>query len=718
MKKLRIAVILLGLVMFAIPQLGLAEEAVKGEAEKKEKKVLKVGEIQVTAPREEEGIVVAPSNVEEYKIPGTPTNIVDIIKDRAIIDFRGSSDLVPSNDTIYMRGFTGKRFITAFDGLTIEKSGNGYGNYAVDYATLSLGQIEKIEIMPGPHSALYPGQSIGGVLNIITKTPEKYPTLKPDVKVATSYRSYDTQNHNVNVDGGVDSFIYGFGFQNYHTDGYLRHNETDIDTFTGTLGYILPSDGYISLSASYTDQDRESVAKNDPSKPDYKSHYPKTPTARREEWQDYTTDKEAYSYRLNWKQPTPIGIWTLGAYYNEEDHDRFSLEYIDKKDPTKGVQPASPWGDKWDQWGGRSQDEIKFSENHISTLGFDTVIAHCETDTVSRHKRLVRKAGYLQHKWTIIPRVKLTAGARYENVNTWTRNRSTRTASGYLNSAIKKDYIKKDYNQFIPKSFLTYELDDLSDILRDTSLSLGVSKIWRAPTTGMDMHGYGMPGFYLEPEHGIGYDFVLMRRLFKDINLKVNYAFYKIKDYITAHNRSYAKYIPSKKNPVPPGLEYLDGKINLEEVHRYGVEVELNGHILDDLSFYLSYAYQELKSKGPELVGKEELDDRAKNRVNAGLRYNLFENTLLMLDYKFQDKQVAYTSEEVAEDEWVFYTVPMDSYDVFDFAIEQTLFKKYGFIKDGVLKFYVNNLFDEDYENSRGYPMTDRTYGGAISFRF
>jgi len=183
MKMYRMITVLLAIVILAVPSPCLAQDADEEEAEKK---VHKVGEIQVTAPRESEGIVVAPStttiNVEEYKIPGIPQNITDILKDQAIIDFRGTSDLVPSNDTIYMRGFTGKRFITAIDGLTVEKSGNGYGNYAVDYATLSLGPIEKIEIMPGPHSALYPGQSVGGIINLITKPPEKYPTLKPDVK--------------------------------------------------------------------------------------------------------------------------------------------------------------------------------------------------------------------------------------------------------------------------------------------------------------------------------------------------------------------------------------------------------------------------------------------------------------------------------------------------------------------------------------------------------
>ena len=29
------------------------------------------------------------------------------------------------------------------------------------------------------------------------------------------------------MDGGVGSFVYGFSYENYHTDGFLRHNSMD-----------------------------------------------------------------------------------------------------------------------------------------------------------------------------------------------------------------------------------------------------------------------------------------------------------------------------------------------------------------------------------------------------------------------------------------------------------------------------------------------------------
>jgi outer membrane cobalamin receptor len=123
---------------------------------------------------------------------------------------------------------------------------------------------------------------------------------------------------------------------------------------------------------------------------------------------------------------------------------------------------------------------------------------------------------------------------------------------------------------------------------------------------------------------------------------------------------------------------------------------------------------------GPEEIADERLRDRAKYRVTAGLRYNLFKNTRLFLDYEYQDKQVKEIVDVIDEDEgeWEVREVQIESYEIFDLAVEQTLFDEWGFVKEGVLKLYVNNLLDKEYQTSLGYPATDRTYGIALSFGF
>ena len=459
MKKFRMITMLLGILVFGIPQLCMGVEEIEKEAGKEEEKVLKVGEIQVTAPREKEGIVITPStttiNIEEYKMPGTPQNIVDILRDRAIIDFRGSSDLVQTNDNVYMRGFDSRNFVTATDGLTVEKVGGYKGGHFVDYSVIPFDQIESIEIIPGPHSALYSGRSLGGVLNIKTKTPKRHDTLKPDFKISTSYKSYNTQNHSISVEGGIRSFDYGLSYQDYHTDGYLKNNDADIDTVSGRFGYILPSDGYISLSASYQKASRGSTVVNDPAgkyKDDYDADYPITEYGSNPS-ENPRRKKEPYSFRLNVKQPTSIGVWTLGAYYNHEDQ---KYPYANEDKPRYITE--------WNSYGGNIQNEIELFEDHLVTVGFDFVQLRYIWNKIDESY-----AGFIQDKWNIIPRLTLTAGLRYEDINIYWRN-------SY--SWIEEEYIQRDYHQLVPKSFLTYELDDLSDALRDTSISAGVSRIW------------------------------------------------------------------------------------------------------------------------------------------------------------------------------------------------------------------------------------------------
>ncbi|MGD9210762.1 MAG: TonB-dependent receptor, partial [Desulfobacteraceae bacterium] len=159
-------------------------------------------------------------------------------------------------------------------------------------------------------------------------------------------------------------------------------------------------------------------------------------------------------------------------------------------------------------------------------------------------------------------------------------------------------------------------------------------------------------------------------------------------------------------------LNYSDYKINLEEVYRHGIDVELGGHLTEKLSLYFSYAWQTFENQGDEKAGETELDERAENRLNVGARYALFEKTLLMLDYYYQSEEVTETYDEDTD---YFNEVENDPYHLFDVGISQTLIESKGTLKDMILSFYIKNLFDESYYDSSGFPATDRTYGVSLS---
>lgn len=136
-------------------------------------------------------------------IPVAPSDsILDVLKTQAIVDFRGENDLDPGIDSVYLNGFDSTRFVTAQDGVTIQKTGGRKSTNIVDYSMLPAFLIEKIEILPGPHSAMYDAKVIGGVLNFVSRAPERLDSLKPDVSLSTGYSSYNTWNTTASLGGG------------------------------------------------------------------------------------------------------------------------------------------------------------------------------------------------------------------------------------------------------------------------------------------------------------------------------------------------------------------------------------------------------------------------------------------------------------------------------------------------------------------------------------
>lgn len=674
-----------------------------------------LGTVQVMEKGDREEMTLTPDmdviRVDDYDKPGVPQNVVDLVKDLPIFDFRGASDLVPDDDTIYMRGFHSKRFVTAMDGLTLRKSGGRKSSHIVDYGLLPPWMIEEIEVLPGPHSALYPSKSIGGVLNLKTRTPKRYETNKPDINLKTSLRSYNTQDHQLDMHGGKEAFIYDAGVQKYHTDGYLRHNGADILTLYGRAGYVQENGGHVTLASSFTDADRQIAVKNDPTKSDYDSDYPTVKDSEFNDSQNPTWDKIARSFNTNVVQPSPWGTWNFAAMYSEENRDR--AYEMDGSDDS--------WETKWRQWSSKLSNELEIAPGHELTTGLEMAelydgYGHCAgwKAAYDDHLRIRTWAGFAQYDWDITSYLNLRAGLRYENLKAWVNNVSSSTGKTLITG--REDWIERHWDQLVPKSFLTWDMDHLTSWLRDTSLSAGVSRIWRAPDYHGDINPQGDPtGAWLDPEHGMGYDLVFQRRLLKDIQFKTDFSFYEIKDFL-AYNYKF-----KKKDPGPAGQEYKDKMINLEKVWRKGVEVSLNGHLFDPLYFYVGYAYVDFESRGDdEDAGKTELDGRAKHRVNAGVKYDVLENTRLLVDYKYQDNQVVQNAHEdpPGSDDWHFTETAISAYNVVDAAVEQTLFKEYKGMRDAKLKLFATNIFDERYENQDGYPATDRTIGAAFSISF
>jgi outer membrane receptor protein involved in Fe transport len=669
--------------------------------------VKKLEDIVVSGKSGMSGYEISPSktviDVDDFSAIGDKNNIQDLLKTQAAVDFRGT-DQDPGVDSIFLRGFDATRFVTAIDSVTVQKTGGRKSSNIVDYSLLPTFMIKEIEILPGPHSAIFDSKSIGGVINMVTRRPERKESLKPDISLTTSYSSYATVNTTGTGSGSIENFTYDAAYRHYSTDGYLRHSETDIESVYGRVGYLLPADGFVTVSASSSDTDRQPPV-NNPGEDDgdYDSSYPTTQGGMFDPYSEPTWNGESYQYRLDLEQPTPIGKFNLGMYTGKDK--RIRAYYANQEATELSVMDTDWW-----QEGGKLQDEIEWSSNHITTIGFDLTRLYDEGLDDDKTERINKTGGYLQHRWGILDSLDLTLGLRYEKVKIWVSNER----NGNLHNSSYDRYVEREWDEFMPKFFLSWRLDNMAAWLRDSSFSLGVSKIWRAPDYHGDYNPQGRPaGIFLEPEHGVGYDLIFNRRLVNDIQFSIDFSFYDIEDYI-ATNSTYAQYSGGSAG----ALRYSDYKINLEEVYRYGIDVEIGGHLMEQLSFYMTYSWQDFDNQGDEYAGETELDQRAEHRISAGLRYQLFETTELKLDYQYQSDETTEVSEEITEDVWDFRQVAIDAHHTVDFGVEQILWKNKWMIDEASFSAYVKNVFDETYFNTSGFPANDRTFGATLRLCF
>jgi iron complex outermembrane receptor protein len=175
----------------------------------------------VTATRDTEEIRKIPAHVtvitKEKIEESNAQTIPDVLKDEVGVVARDLSG-TGKNVSLDIRGFgeTGPlNTLVLVDGRRV----NEIDLSGVDWTQIPLDQVERIEIVRGAGSVLYGDNAVGGVVNIITKRPEKPFVAKAEV-VMGSYH-YHKESSSVGGKWGPFSAILN---ADYHsTDGY-RHN--------------------------------------------------------------------------------------------------------------------------------------------------------------------------------------------------------------------------------------------------------------------------------------------------------------------------------------------------------------------------------------------------------------------------------------------------------------------------------------------------------------
>ncbi|TAN43286.1 MAG: TonB-dependent receptor [Nitrospirae bacterium] len=148
-----------------------------------------------------------------------------------------------------IHGSANEHVVVMFDGVSI--------NTASDFADLSAipaQMIDKVEIIKGPASSVW-GSSLGGIINVITKSPRNSET--PGGTVSASYGKKNTADMSAELTGKKGSLGYYLMAGRLQTDGLSPVEEISSNYLYLKLKYDLTNRTNLVLSFFYNQGDRE-----------------------------------------------------------------------------------------------------------------------------------------------------------------------------------------------------------------------------------------------------------------------------------------------------------------------------------------------------------------------------------------------------------------------------------------------------------------------------
>jgi len=119
----------------------------------------------------------------------------------------------------------------------------------------------RIEIYKGAASSAW-GSSLGGVINIITKDPERKKPFAADVR--TSYGEYETSKSRGTVSGTRDRLGYLVSLTHERSDGFIRHTQYQQDAVYAKINYDLGTKSRLNFVYSYDKGQNEDPVLNYP----------------------------------------------------------------------------------------------------------------------------------------------------------------------------------------------------------------------------------------------------------------------------------------------------------------------------------------------------------------------------------------------------------------------------------------------------------------------
>jgi iron complex outermembrane receptor protein len=706
-------------------------------------KTTSLEEIVVTATRTEKELETAPGSVavitkEDIKKRNLKTVNEALNTVSGVFD-RGGKGLADPMTSITLRGIPSQqRTLILMDGITLNDSYSG----DVRFGGMAVEDVERIEVIKGPFSSLYGGYAMGGVVNIITKMPEKREfTLKTGY--GSSWDRGDARDdlrkfylsYGDKFKDKLSLFVsYGYKATNgYPSDlnvqssqptagitgwSYTTNNQGQTRYLIGNKGDSRWWDDNVTLKAEY-DFSKTSKINLSFMRTSYEYNHDTPHTYLKnaggnEVWTYGTVRESSFTagsggrlqnfYNLSYEtEPSPLKV-------------KLSLGLVDQENSwyvTPGTTSATT------RFGGPGKvsetpsqsynTDIQFTipvfDRHILT--FDGTFRHGWADTQEHnltnwkdenskttlsYQSKGKDRTYalsVQDEIMILNNLTVYIGFRQD----WWE-----TYDGYVNqigmAGYPKSYDKKDASSFSPRAAIVYKP------FEKTTLRTSAGKAFRPPTiyelyrTWTSSSGITYAGNPdLKPETTTSWDIGVEQGLWKGAKIKAAYFENYMEDLI------YRKRITSTYQEL----------INAGKAKGRGIEVEAEQRTDFGLRLFANVTYNNAKIKEnnakPETVGKK-LTDVPERMFNIGGDFEMGGFSASVVG-RYVSKR--YANDDNTDTVNGVYT-SYDPYFVTDAKIT------YKLTKNSSVSFSVDNIFDRDYFSY--YKAHGRSWFGEVTLKF
>jgi outer membrane cobalamin receptor len=143
--------------------------------------------------------------------------------------------------SLYIRGGESDYSKVLLDGIPL----NQPGGYA-ELSNLTTADIERIEVVRGPQSALYGSDAITGVVQIFTRKPDEE-INRPQAELSLETGSYSQLGASGGIHGRYDRLSYSGLFSHWQTDNAVPNSFLNNNSFSSTVGVELSEKATLTL---------------------------------------------------------------------------------------------------------------------------------------------------------------------------------------------------------------------------------------------------------------------------------------------------------------------------------------------------------------------------------------------------------------------------------------------------------------------------------------